>query len=130
LYWRSGHYSAARVGDWKLQMALRPNKVWFFDLHADPTERRNLAAEVGIANRSSLEALRAQRVAGDSSAAPGGSDHDRILDELLRVFAAFVEVESEQVEASWPAASETPVTVDKIIGAQQEPGDECIYWSN
>jgi arylsulfatase A-like enzyme len=130
LYWRSGHYSAVRLGDWKLQMALRPNKVWFYDLRADPTEHRNLAAEVGIANRSSLEALRDQRVAGDINAAPGRSDDDRILDELLRVFAAFVEVESEQVEASWPAASETPVTVDKIIGAQQEPADECIYWSN
>jgi arylsulfatase A-like enzyme len=130
LYWRSGHYSAVRVGDWKLQMALRPDKVWFYDLRTDPTERRNLAAEMGITGRSSLEALRDARNAGNTKATSGSDEREFLLNELLRVFAAFVEVESEQVEASWPAASETPVTVDKIIGAQQEPGDECVYWSN
>lgn len=43
LFWRSGHYKAIRVGDWKLQVALHPNKVWFVDLAQDPTEQDNLA---------------------------------------------------------------------------------------
>jgi uncharacterized sulfatase len=44
LYWRSGHYQAVRSGRWKLQVAARPEKVWLFDLHEDPTEKNNLAA--------------------------------------------------------------------------------------
>jgi uncharacterized sulfatase len=44
LFWRSGHYQAVRAGDWKLQRAERPEKVWLFDLAADPTEQRDVAA--------------------------------------------------------------------------------------
>jgi arylsulfatase A-like enzyme len=127
LYWRSGHYSAIRVGDWKLQMALRPDKVWLYDLRSDPTERRNLAEEVGVTNRPSLETLSVRHAAGDVAAT---GEHASIVERLLRVFAAFEAVEAEQAPASWPAASETPITVDKVIGAKQEPDDECIYWSN
>lgn len=43
LFWRSGHYRAVLVGDWKLQRSERPEKTWLFDLRADPTERKNLA---------------------------------------------------------------------------------------
>lgn len=44
LFWRSGDYRAVRAGDWKLQIAKRPNKAWLFNLAADPTEQVNLAA--------------------------------------------------------------------------------------
>ena len=44
LFWRSGQYSAIRVGDWKLQRNLRPNQRMLFDLHNDPTEQHDLAA--------------------------------------------------------------------------------------
>jgi len=44
LFWRSGHYRAVLVNDWKLQVSERPAKVWLFDMKADPTERMNLAA--------------------------------------------------------------------------------------
>lgn len=43
LFWRSGHYRAVRVGDWKLQISERPPKTWLFDLKNDPTERTNVA---------------------------------------------------------------------------------------
>jgi arylsulfatase A-like enzyme len=43
-YWRSGAYRAVRDGDWKLQIAQRPNKVWLYNLKSDPYERNNLAA--------------------------------------------------------------------------------------
>ncbi|MEN9684146.1 MAG: hypothetical protein RLZZ427_1897 [Pseudomonadota bacterium] len=42
-FWRSGDYRVVRDGDWKLQVSKRPNKVWLFNLKADPTERVNLA---------------------------------------------------------------------------------------
>ena len=43
MYWRSGAYKMIRVGDWKLQVLPKPNKVWLFDLANDPTEKVNLA---------------------------------------------------------------------------------------
>jgi arylsulfatase A-like enzyme len=43
LFFRSGHYRAVRAGDWKLQLAERPQRAWLFDLARDPTERVNLA---------------------------------------------------------------------------------------
>ena len=45
IIWRSGGYKAIKQGKWKLQIADRPQKIWLFDLAADPTERRNIAAE-------------------------------------------------------------------------------------
>lgn len=42
-FWRSGDYRVVRAGDWKLQVSKRPDKVWLFNLAADPTEQVNLA---------------------------------------------------------------------------------------
>lgn len=44
LFWRSGENKAVRAGDWKLQIAGRPDRQWLYNLAADPTERHNLAA--------------------------------------------------------------------------------------
>ncbi len=43
LFWRSGENKVVRDGNWKLQVAGKPNKAWLYDLGADPTERRDLA---------------------------------------------------------------------------------------
>ncbi|MDP3846520.1 MAG: sulfatase [Pseudomonas sp.] len=43
LFWRDGSYQAVRAGDWKLQQAARPDKVWLYNLQDDPTEQHNLA---------------------------------------------------------------------------------------
>ncbi|MFK8021943.1 MAG: sulfatase [Pseudomonadales bacterium] len=43
LFWQSGYYRVVRHGDWKLQVSLKPDKKWLFDLAVDPTEQRNLA---------------------------------------------------------------------------------------
>lgn len=44
LFWRSGHYRAARIDGWKLQVNERPpGSTWLFDLRSDPTEQTNLA---------------------------------------------------------------------------------------
>jgi arylsulfatase A-like enzyme len=45
LYWRSGPYRAVRYGDWKLQIAERPNRTWLFNLRDDPTEQHDLSAQ-------------------------------------------------------------------------------------
>jgi arylsulfatase A-like enzyme len=43
LYWRSGQYKTLLDGDWKLQVSEAQNRVWLYDLAADPTERNDLA---------------------------------------------------------------------------------------
>ena len=44
LFWSSGHNRIVRHGDWKLQVAARPEVQWLFNLAEDPTEQVNLAA--------------------------------------------------------------------------------------
>lgn len=43
LFWSSGHNRIVRHGDWKLQIAARPEMQWLFNLADDPTEQVNLA---------------------------------------------------------------------------------------
>lgn len=44
LFWRTGHYRAALVDGWKLQVNERPpGTTWLFDLENDPTEQVDLA---------------------------------------------------------------------------------------
>ena len=42
LFWSSGHNRIVRHGDWKLQIAARPEKQWLYNLAEDPTEQVNL----------------------------------------------------------------------------------------
>jgi arylsulfatase A-like enzyme len=44
IFWQSGKYRVVRAGDWKLQVDGYQNKLWLFNLAADPTEKANLAA--------------------------------------------------------------------------------------
>jgi arylsulfatase A-like enzyme len=45
LFWQSGHYRVVRDGDWKLQVAERPDAaLWLYNLAEDPTEQNNLAS--------------------------------------------------------------------------------------
>jgi len=46
LFWRSGNYKAVRFGDYKLQIHTNPNKIWFYNLKIDPTERHNLVDSI------------------------------------------------------------------------------------
>jgi uncharacterized sulfatase len=66
LFWRSGHYRAARIDGWKLQVNERPpGTTWLFDLENDPTERTNLAErepERVASMRRALDAHDAEQV--------------------------------------------------------------------
>ncbi len=44
LFWQSGYYQVVRQRDWKLQVDTRRERIWLYDLEADPTEQRNLAS--------------------------------------------------------------------------------------
>jgi len=45
LFWRQGYLQTVQHHDWKLITTTRPDERWLFDLAADPTEQRNLAAQ-------------------------------------------------------------------------------------
>ena len=139
LYWRSGHYKAVRVGDWKLQVAERPDKVWLHHLLSDPFEWRNLALEVNVTTQESLYRLLTSLPAADAASthalettetAPAELYSDFIAAQLQRMHAKLVETDNEQVAPRWPAASESPVLLDKDTNQDQEPGDEYVYWAN
>lgn len=100
LYWRSGHYRAIRVGDWKLQAALRPNKMWLYDLKNDPTERNNLAYE---------------------------PNYNEQLQEMILHLA---DEDSRQIDPLWPAITETALFVDKLFETNESFEDEYVYWPN
>ena len=60
LFWRSGQYKVVRDGDWKLQSNEARNKVWLYDLAADPTEQHELSAAQPDRTRAMLAMLKAQ----------------------------------------------------------------------
>jgi arylsulfatase A-like enzyme len=45
LFWREGYYQAVRSGGWKLHVSKHPDRVWLFDLAADPTEQHEISAD-------------------------------------------------------------------------------------
>jgi arylsulfatase A-like enzyme len=45
-FWRSGNYSSIRFYHYKLQIHSYQNKIWFYNLLLDPTERRNIFDEM------------------------------------------------------------------------------------
>ena len=63
LFWRSGNYRVVRDGDWKLQSLDLPRQDVLFDLKADPTERRDVAA----ANPAVVATLLAKLKAHDAT---------------------------------------------------------------
>lgn len=62
LFWRSGQYKAVLAGDWKLQSSEAQNKVWLYNLAADPTERNDLSKAEPARVRAMLAMLKAQDV--------------------------------------------------------------------
>lgn len=100
IFWRSGHYKAFVKHNFKLKISQRPNKMWLYDLSADPYEQRNLANQ---------------------------SDYERIRVDL---FQSMQRVEGEQSEPLWSALTETAVLVDKLFEFNETLDDEYIYWPN
>ncbi len=66
LFWRSGDYRVVRHQDWKLQTLKDPAEPLLFDLAADPTEQRNLAAQ----NPAKVAELTALLAAHDKTQQP------------------------------------------------------------
>ncbi|MDP5104241.1 MAG: sulfatase [Erythrobacter sp.] len=87
IFWQSGKYRVVRAGDWKLQVDGYQNKLWLFDLAADPTEKNNLAAR----QPQKVAELKALLAAHHANAVPSLWPHslispitiDKTLDQAL-----------------------------------------------
>ena len=81
LFWQSGHYRVVRHGDWKLQVTLRPNKKWLFNLAVDPTEQNNLADTEPEKLRELMALLDAHRDQGRGPLYPSASEFSISIDK-------------------------------------------------
>lgn len=100
LYFRSGHYSAIRVHDWKLHVCGNPNKKWLFNLKDDPSERSNLAEL---------------------------PEYSTKLNEMLNHLN---EIAKQQTPPLWPSMTETAIHIDKLFEFNETLEDEYLYWPN
>lgn len=113
LFWRSGHYKAMRMGRWKMQIAQHPHKVWFFDLHRDPTEHHNLAATVlQLRNADDVAAFCRRQTSREGEA----TEEEATGDALCHVYAAMMAEEAQQVPPLWHPLSELPLCIDNVGG--------------
>jgi uncharacterized sulfatase len=84
LFWRTGHYQAAQVDGWKLQVNERPpGTTWLFDLRADPTEQTNLAAREPERVAELRRALAAHNAEMTASAWPSLTESPINVDKTL-----------------------------------------------
>jgi arylsulfatase A-like enzyme len=100
IYFRSGHYSAIRMRNWKLQVCGNPKKLWLFDLDNDPSESKNL---VSLPEYSS---------------------------KLREMLEHLNEVSRDQRDPLWPSMTETAVHIDKLFEYNESLDDEYVYWPN
>jgi arylsulfatase A-like enzyme len=150
LFWRSGHYKALRIDDMKIHVSERPDKVWIFDLNADPTEHHNLVAGLAWSRFNQSLAAPKDKECIDLLASlslptvttrDNGCDADDQTCRSVGVNSAsrraqfcglgrmVISVNNEQVDPIWPALLEFPMGIDNKghnIGAE----DEYVYWAN
>jgi uncharacterized sulfatase len=100
LFWRQGHHQVVLHGGYKLIVSEFEDKHWLFDLATDPTEQRNVAADVGQAERLAM------------------------LQGLLDAHNA------DQAPSMWPSVVNAPQLIDKTEAEPYEEGDEYVYWPN
>ncbi len=85
LFFRAGHYQAALVDGWKLQVAERPGTTWLFDLSQDPTERANLADREPERVAALRRALEAHNAGQAPPAWPSRGEFPVNIDKALNV---------------------------------------------
>ncbi len=84
LFWRTGHYQAALVDGWKLQVNERPpGTTWLFDMRSDPTEQTNLAAREPERVAELRRALAAHNAEQAESAWPSLTESPINIDKTL-----------------------------------------------
>jgi arylsulfatase A-like enzyme len=79
IFWQSGLYRVVRAGDWKLHVDGYQNKLWLFNLAADPGERTNLASQ----QPQKVAELRALLAAHHANAVPSLWPHSLISPIVL-----------------------------------------------
>ncbi|RYG69693.1 hypothetical protein EON64_02090 [archaeon] len=139
LFWRSGDFRALRLGNHKVLTHLHPNKVWYFNLLLDPTERTNLATErLNVTSATEAQALskHAHVWCGESYASALVADdtdsmsHASLLCQLFSLLHRLEEVDSKQHAPLWPSLTSIPFCIDKHAGFPCRAGEEYTYFDN
>jgi hypothetical protein len=140
LFWRTGHYKSLRMDNWKLQLSMRPQKIWFYDLSVDPFEWNNIANSI---DPNSIQLVTegyslSNAVCSIDKVCDYGSAREKCINEVGSINSSVYLCEAisilfqmdreEMVSPLWPALSESPVSVDhsSIISLDEE----YVYWPN
>jgi arylsulfatase A-like enzyme len=153
-FWRSGSYRSIKYYHLKFQVHSYLNKIWFYDLSVDKTEKNNLIdqlaafivtkdgkpSELSIQSETDLikHLLTPFAVAHDAieitqgDAKPAMNSPEIILKYLLIVYQKLQEINSQQHEPLWPALVELPICIDKPQRSDLNCSlkDEYIVWAN
>ena len=110
-----------------MQIASKPDKVWFFNLRKDPLEATNIAEQLNIHSVSDMRKFVVGEGKKNQGADTTGED---AAAAISKVFQMLEELNAEQRPPLWPSLIEIPLLVDKTSNSQECPGDEYVYWAN
>lgn len=139
MFWRSGDFRALRFGNHKILTHSHPDKVWYFNLLLDPSERTNLATDhLNISSATEARALskHAHVWCGQSYDKALVEDdtstlsHTRLLCQFLNLFRRLEEKDSQQHDPLWPSLTSIPFCIDKHAGFPCRAGEEYAYFDN
>jgi arylsulfatase A-like enzyme len=84
MFWRNGDYRVVLSGGWKLQLSKRPDRIWLFDLDADPFERNDLFASRPDKVSELMALIEAQKAQERSPLFPAVGELPILIDKTLK----------------------------------------------
>lgn len=130
LFWRSGHYKALRFQNMKMQVAKVPNRVWFYNLTADPYEFNNLALHFNVHSQDDLHKLMKQDINTIKNQLQLSDSGMTLLQTMIHHYQRLLKVDGEQHEAMWQPVVELQHCVDKSTAQPCTYDDEWVMWPN
>ncbi len=133
LFWRSGHYKALRINNMKMQVAKVPNKVWFYNLTADPSEFHNLAHHFQVYSQEDLQALVQDMEISEENVGKRlklSSSSLTLLKNMIYHYQRLLTVDGEQHDALWQPVLELQHCLDKSTAKICTFDDEWVMWPN
>jgi arylsulfatase A-like enzyme len=131
LFWRTGTYLAYREANWKLQVSLNPDRVWFTDLAEDMEEKLNLVNGLLWTNfRALLLSSAVNDCPEQLTLLIPSSVRPDVLALACDIGRNMLSVQAEQSEPLWPGLAEVPMPVDMASFTVNTLEEEHVYWTN
>ena len=131
-FWRAGHYSCLLQNNFKLQISTRPDKIWYFDLDADPTEQLNIAHSLlNITTRADWDHVNASidpRKDRSNNSESGNIASTR--KQFVDMMQLIEQISSTYITPSlWQSVLLWVQAIDKVDhGHSLNITDEYVYW--